>query len=311
MSTDLRPQLHTMWSAVSGAWAQHANFVDARGLKVTEWLVEATQPCRGDRVLELACGPGAVTLAVAGIVDPGEVIASDVAIEMADIAVARAHSHGLYNVHGRRIDMEEIEEPDSSFDLVYCRDGLMFAVEPDRAVREIARVTKRGGRVAIGVWAERERNLWLGLVFDVLSEQLGHPVPPPGVPGPFALGEAGRLEELFVDAGFADVHVAEVSVPLRAPSFDGWWRMTTSLAGPLALIISGLDADTSDKLRTRAREAVAPFTSADGSLDIAGLQRVLSARKARSGKVRFDGPSRKRHDLPIHGSAADARAVAK
>jgi SAM-dependent methyltransferase len=268
-----------MWSAVSDAWAQHANFVDARGQKVTEWLVAATRPSHGDRVLELACGPGAVTLAVAGVVDPGEVIASDVAVEMADIAVARAHSRGRYNVHGRRIDIEDIAEPDASFDVVYCRDGLMFAVEPDRAVREIARVTKPGGRVAIGVWAERERNPWLGLVFDVLSEQLGHPVPPPGVPGPFALSDGHRLERLFVDAGFLDVRIEEVSVPLRAPSFDGWWRMTTSLAGPLALIIAGLDAETSEKLRTRAQEAVAPFTTDEGALDIPGVQRVLSARR--------------------------------
>ncbi len=146
MSGDLRPQLHTMWSSVADGWAQHANFVDARGQAVTEWMVAATAPVQGDRVLELACGPGAMTLAVAGTVDPGEVIASDVAPEMADIAVARAHSQGLYNVHGRRLDLEDIEEPDGSFDVVYCRDGLQFATDPARAVAEIARVTKPGAR---------------------------------------------------------------------------------------------------------------------------------------------------------------------
>ncbi len=278
MSADLRPQLHGMWSSVSDAWAQHATFIDARGEKVTEWFVDATAPAQGDRVLELACGPGAVTLAVAGLVDPGEVVASDVAIEMADIAVARAHSRGLYNVHGRRLDIEEIDLPAGSFDIVYCRDGLQFATDPARAVTEIARVTKPGGRVAVATWAGRDRNPWLGLVFDVLSEQLGHPVPPPGVPGPFSLGDAKRLEGLFVDAGFADVHIEQQPVPLRAPSFDGWWRMTTSLAGPLALIIGGLDAETTDKLRTRAHEAVAPFETADG-LDIPGVALVLSARR--------------------------------
>ena len=275
--TDLRPQLHGMWSAVADAWAQHANFVDVRGERVTRWMVEATAPEPGDRVLELACGPGSVTLAVAGLVDPAEVIASDVAIEMADTAVAHAHSHGLYNVHGRRLDIEAIDEPDSSFDVVYCRDGLQFAVEPERAVREIRRVTHAGGRVAVAVWAERDRNPWLGFVFDVLSEQLGRPVPPPGIPTPLLAADAARLEGLFVDAGFIDVRLEELEVPLRAPSFDGWWRMTTSLAGPLALIIAGLDPETAEKLRTRAHEAVAPFESGDGSLDIPGVAIVLSA----------------------------------
>ena len=277
--TDLRPQLHGMWSAVSESWGQHANFVDTRGQKVTEWMVAATAPTRGDRVLELACGPGAVTLAVAPLVDPGEVVASDVAVEMVDIAVARAHSRGLSNVHGRRLDIEDIAEPDAAFDVVYCRDGLQFALDPARAVTEIARVTKPGGRAAVAVWAERDRNPWLGLVLDVLSEQLGQPVPPPGIPGPFSLGDATLLERLFTDAKFADVRLEELSVPLRAPSFDGWWRMTTSLAGPLALIIANLDAETTEKLRTRAREAVAPFEIADGRVEIPGVQHLVAARR--------------------------------
>jgi SAM-dependent methyltransferase len=268
-----------MWSSVAGAWAEHANFVEQRGAPVTEWLIAATAPKRGDRVLELASGPGAVTLAVAGLVDPGEVVASDVAIEMADTAVARAHSRGLSNVHGRRLDLEDIAEPDASFDIVYCRDGLQFATDPGRAVTEIARVTKPGGRVAVATWAARERNPWLGLVFDVLTEQTGMPVPPPGIPGPFSLSDPTQLRTLFVGAGFADVRVEDVSVPLRAPSFDGWWRMTTSLAGPLALIIGNLDSETSDKLRTRAHEAVAPFEAADGSIDLPGTGLVLSAAR--------------------------------
>jgi enediyne biosynthesis protein CalE5 len=279
MNEDLRPQLHGMWSSVSDAWAEHADFIEARGNVVTEWLVAATTPRKGDRVLELATGPGAVALAVAPLVDPGEVIASDVAIEMARVAVARARSHGYSNVQGRRLDIEDIAEPDASFDIVYCRDGLQFAVEPERAVAEVARVAKPGGRVAVATWAARERNPWLGLVFDVLTEQLGHPVPPSGVPGPFSLSDPILLEALFVDAGFTDVSVEDLGVPMRAPSFDRWWAMTTSLAGPLALIIRSLDAETSEKLRERAHQAVAVFETSDGALDIPGVGLVLSARR--------------------------------
>ena len=164
-------------------------------------------------------------------------------------------------MHGRRLDIEDIAEPDATFDVVYCRDGLQFALDPARAVTEIARVTKPGGRAAVAVWAERDRNPWLGLVLDVLSEQLGQPVPPPGIPGPFSLGDANLLERLFTDAKFADVRLEELAVPLRASSFDGWWRMTTSLAGPLALIIANLDAETNEKLRTRGRKPSLPSRS--------------------------------------------------
>ena len=150
--TDLRPQLHGMWSTVSEAWARHANFVDARGQAVTDWLVAATAPTAGERVLELACGPGALTIAVAPLVDPGEVIASDVAVEMVHIAIARSHTHGFYNVHGRRLDIEDIGEPEATFELVYCRDGLQFALDPD-ARRHRDRTRHQVGR------ARRRRRL--------------------------------------------------------------------------------------------------------------------------------------------------------
>jgi ubiquinone/menaquinone biosynthesis C-methylase UbiE len=279
VSDDLRTHLQGVWSMVANSWTEHADFIDARGQVVTEWLLAATAPTAGDRVLELACGPGAVTLSVAGLVDPGEVIASDVAVEMVDTAVARALAHGFTNVHGRRLDIEDVAEPDATFDVVYCRDGLQFALDRAHAVAELARVTKPGGRAAVAVWAERERNPWLGLVLDVLSEQLGQPVPPPGIPGPFSLGDATVLDRLFTDAGFADVRREELSVPFRAPSFDGWWLTTTSLAGPLALVIANLDGETTEKLRTRAHEAAAPFVAANGSIEIPGVQHVLCARR--------------------------------
>ena len=69
----------------------------------------------------------------------------------------------------------------------------MLVPDPARAAREIARVLRPGGRVALAVWGPRERNPWLGVVFDAVSAQLGAPVPPPGVPGPFSLDDAGRL----------------------------------------------------------------------------------------------------------------------
>ena len=109
----------------------------------------------------------------------------------------------------------------------------MFASDPARAAGEIARVLRPGGRVAIAVWGPRARNPWLGVVFDAVSAQMGVPMPPPGMPGPFALEDAGRLHRLLVDAGLVDVAVRELPVPLLSPSFEDWWTRTSSLAGPL------------------------------------------------------------------------------
>ena len=95
-----------------------------------------------------------------------------------------------------------------------------------------------GGRVALAVWAARERNPWLGLVMDVVSAQTGAPVPPPGIPGPFALGDAGELRRLLDGAGLADVRSASSRCPCGRASFDEWWARTSALAGPLSAILA-------------------------------------------------------------------------
>src|SRR5207248_2525770 len=182
----LRAHVHAMWAGVAGGWAERADAVDEAAAAVTERMLERTAPRPGDRVLELACGPGGVGLAAALRVAPGgEVVLSDVAAEMAAVAAARAAARGLTNVRTATLDLEQIDEPDRSYDVVVCREGLMFAVEPERAAREIRRVLRPAGRVALAVWGPRNGNPWLGLVFDAVSAQIGSPVPPPGVPGPF------------------------------------------------------------------------------------------------------------------------------
>ena len=192
MSTDeLRATLRIMWGSVAGSWAEHAAFVDERGMAITTRMLELAAPGPGDRVLELACGPGGTGLAAAGRVEPGgTVVLSDVAPEMTAVAEARARELGLENVSTRELDLESIDEPDDSHDVVLCREGLMLVPERDRAAAEIARVLSPGGRFAIAVWGPRERNPWLGHLFDAVSAQVGAPIPPPGRPGPFSLSDA-------------------------------------------------------------------------------------------------------------------------
>jgi SAM-dependent methyltransferase len=276
--SDVRARLHAMWAAVAPAWAEHSAYADARGAEIGERMLDLTSPRPGERVLELACGPGGLGLAAAARVAPGgEAVLSDVAAEMTAIAAARAQQLALANVRTRVLDLEAIEEPDDSYDVVLCREGLMFATDPARAASEIRRVLRPGGRVAIAVWGARERNPWLGVVFDAVSAQIGRPVPPPGIPGPFSLGDADALEALLNRAGLADVAVRELPVPLRAASFEEWWTRTSALAGPLSAILAALPEPAVQALTARLREATTAYTTAAG-LDFPGVSLVASAR---------------------------------
>ena len=274
----MRAHLRGLWSAVAGGWAEHAAYIDARSAPVTEAMLRLTGPRAGDRVLELACGPGGVGLAAAERVGPdGDVVLTDVVPEMTAIAAARAAALGHANVVARVRDLEAIDEPSGAYDVVLCREGLMFVPDPARAAVEIARVLRPGGRAAIAVWAARERNPWLGLVLDAVTEQTGTPVPPPGVPGPFSLADPDGLVGLLADAGLADITLDEIPVPLRAPTFDEWWARTTALAGPLGQRLAALPDDAAHAVRERARRSTAPFTTAAG-LDLPGVTLLASGR---------------------------------
>ena len=180
----LRQRLHEMWSAVADGWGKHADQVDERSSQLTQSMFERAALRPGDRVLELACGAGGAGLAAATLVAPGgEVVLSDVAAEMTAIAAARAQALGLANVTTRVLDLERIEQPDESYDVVLCREGLMLVPDSAGAAREIRRVLRPGGRLALAVWGPRERNPWLRVMFDAISAQLGCPVPPTGIPG--------------------------------------------------------------------------------------------------------------------------------
>jgi ubiquinone/menaquinone biosynthesis C-methylase UbiE len=278
-ANDIRPVLHGMWASVAPAWQQHADHADARAATATERMLDLSALEPGHRVLELACGPGGLGLAAAKRVgDHGEVVMSDVVPEMTAIAAARAEALGLENVATRVLDLERIDEPDESYDAVLCREGLMFTLDPARAARELSRVLRPGGRLTIAVWAARERNPWLGIVLDAASAQLGAPVPPPGIPGPFALADAARLERLLGEAPFAEVNVASLEVPMQAGSFEEWWERTCALAGPLAKVLAALPPEAASALRERAREAARPYETQNG-LEFPGCTLLASARR--------------------------------
>jgi ubiquinone/menaquinone biosynthesis C-methylase UbiE len=264
-SAATRQHVHRMWAAVAPHWAKHADGVDAAVEVITRRLVELVAPRPGQRILELACGPGGLGLAMAPLVAPGgHVVLSDVVPEMVSAAAARAAARGVTSVSTRVLDLERIDCPDADFDAVLCREGLMFAVHPDAACREIRRVLRPGGRLAASVWGARADNPWLGLLADAVEPEVGHPVPPPGMPGPFALADPTRLEELLSHAGLTDVTVSALDLTVNEGDFETYWALRTALAGPLTALLARMAPDALQRVRARVRASLAPYDTHDG-----------------------------------------------
>jgi SAM-dependent methyltransferase len=266
-----------MWATVAPAWGEHAEYVDARAVAVTDRMLELADLEEGERVLELACGAGGLGIAAAARVgETGKVVLSDVVDEMAAIAGKRAV--GIDNVSTRVLDLEQIDEPDESYDAVLCREGLMFALDPAGAASEIHRVLRPGGRTVVAVWGPRERNPWLGVVLDSASAQLGAPVPPPGIPGPFALEDSERLAAVLAAGELEDIRIEERAASMKVASFDEWWERTCALAGPLAKLLASLPTAARQELRTRAFEAAAVFKT-DGGFAFPGVTLIATGRR--------------------------------
>ncbi|MBV9309921.1 MAG: class I SAM-dependent methyltransferase, partial [Solirubrobacterales bacterium] len=202
----LRAELLEGWEGAAAGWGRRADLVRELGMPVSAWMIEhlALQP--GLTVLELAAGPGDTGFLAAELIRPGgTLISSDGAEEMVVLARERAERLGIHNAQFRRLELEWIDLETASVDAILCRWGLMLIVDPGAALREMRRVLRPGGRVALAVWDAPERNPWATIPGRALLE-LGHADPPEtGGPGMFALSPEGLLQAMLEDAGFVEV----------------------------------------------------------------------------------------------------------
>jgi SAM-dependent methyltransferase len=263
------------WSSVAPDWAELSSRVDRQLQAAADWMLEALALAPGDRLLELAGGPGTLSVRAAHAVGPaGRVIYSDFSAPMVKAAQERLHAEGLRNVDCRTMDAEAIDLADKSVDAVACRMGYMLMADPDAALRETRRVLADGGRVALAVWADAASNPWGALPMQAVMAQLDAP-PPPDAPGLWALGDEAHLADTLERAGFGSIQIQALDDIVEYESSDAWIEMTRRLAGPLRALWANLDDEAREAIEARIRDAAKPYEVADGR--IALPERILVA----------------------------------
>jgi ubiquinone/menaquinone biosynthesis C-methylase UbiE len=198
----------------------------------TEMMVSLAGLHAGNRALDVAAGTGDQTLIAAQRIGPsGYVLATDNSTSMLNLAAAAARDAGLSNVETRVMDAETLDIDPDSFDAAICRLGLMLFSDPPKALREIRRVLKRGGKLAALVFSTAEKNPYQGIPMAVIRGLGG--VPPPL----FILGERSVLSDILQSAGFVDVAVHAVTAQRLLPSMAEAIRRlkdVSFLRGPMA-----------------------------------------------------------------------------
>jgi ubiquinone/menaquinone biosynthesis C-methylase UbiE len=223
-------------------------------------LVEAARVAVGEHVLDLACGTGVVARVAAKRVGPkGHVIGID--LNPAMLAVARTVSlAGGAQVEWLERSALHLELPDSSFDAVLCQQGLQFFPDKPLAMREMRRVLRPDGRLAISVWNS------IGHYNKAVGEALGQFLTE-DVAARFCASrrvpDPEDLARLAAEAGFLDVEVGTACISVRLPRLDKF-ALDHLGATPVAPVVAGTDAATRRAIGASVTKRLEAYSNDDG-----------------------------------------------
>lgn len=231
----LKGRLKAMWMA--GDYGHFARFLEPGAMP----FFEAMGIARGERVLDVACGAGQLSLpaARAGAVVTGV----DIATNLIDQAKKRALEAGL-SIEFVEGDAEALALPDAGFDVVFSLIGAMFAPRPERVASEFLRVCRPGGRIAMGNWTPG------GFIGQMFKLTAAHVPPPPGMPSPVLWGDEDTVRARF-GVGLSDLGLTRklyaVHYPFPPAEVVEFFR---TYYGPTNRAFAALDENGQQALRS-------------------------------------------------------------
>jgi len=230
------------WQAAAEAWNRWGATLNAWLGPTTEVMLDMAKVGPGSRVLDVAAGAGGQTMVAAKRVGPsGYVLATDISSNLLRYAAHEAKKQGLANVETERMDGENLDVPESSFDAVISRVGLIYFPAQQKALAGMRRALKPGGRVAAIVYSTPDKNQFFSTPVSIIRRHANLGPPLPGQPGPFSLGGPGVIEAAFAKAGFRDFQAKTIPSPLEMTSSKECLRFEQESFGALHQMLSGLD----------------------------------------------------------------------
>ena len=272
------------WNGPSGErWVANQARLDAMLAPFGRAALEAAAPVRGEHVLDIGCGAGTSSLALAERVGAeGLVLGVDVSEALIGRAQAltQKDSPALFRV----ADASSADFPKGAFDILFSRFGVMFFDDPTAAFVHMRRSLALGGRLVFVCWRSAGENDWMRLPMDALKGIVSLAPPPPAeAPGAFSFGDSRRVERILMAAGFAEIAITplDASVPFgegatRDAAIDDAVEMALE-SGPLSRALAVQPDDVRDRARASVRAAFARLPC-ERSVMIDGAAWIVRAR---------------------------------
>jgi ubiquinone/menaquinone biosynthesis C-methylase UbiE len=253
------------WQTAAEAWYRWSSTLNQWLGKATDKMLVMAGITSGHQVLDVAAGAGEQAITTAKKVGPtGGVLATDISANILEFAQLLARESGLNNILTQVMDGENLNLPDNTFDAVISRVGLIYFPDQKRALREMLRVLKPGGKVAAIVYSTPDKNKFFSVPVSIIRNRAKLPPPLPGQPGPFSLGAEGVIENAFSQAGFIKVKSELVDSPLLLPSAKECVRFEKESFGALHQMMSGLSVEEKESVWEEIEKELQKFESENG-----------------------------------------------
>lgn len=268
------------WDSVSEGWRKWWARIEEGFQNGSDRMVELAEIQPGHRVLDVATGIGEPAVTAARRVGPtGKVIGIDQAPNMLAIGRERVTSLGLENVEFQEMDAERIDFPESSFDAVLCRMGLMFLPDVSAALKRIRSVLTPGGRFVAVIPDLPPKVPMISVAMGVVQQTLQLPPPPPGVPNFFSLSAPGVMQQTFVDCGFSDVRSEPLTLDLEYASGEEYAEFLKDVVAAVTMLLAGQSAERQTEIWQAIADAARQYAIADGTIHMPNETVCLVGRR--------------------------------
>lgn len=249
-----------MWNQDGGrTWADLHTTLDMVFQSLATVLVDEAVAAGGEQVLDVGCGAGGSTLAVARALAPnGRCIGIDISAPLIATANARAVSENLGNVTFIRGDAQTHAFTPGSFDTIISRLGVMFFDDPNGAFANLRRAARPAGRLAFIGWRSRDQNPFMAVAERAAASVVtDFPLRNDDGPGQFAFASASRIEGILQAAGWTSIDVRSVDLPCSFPAAQ--LSAYATRMGPYGRIRETLDKKVSAQADAAVLAAFTPY----------------------------------------------------